>query len=286
MVARRCAWCGELIPTRARRDARFCGVRCRQASWRFGVVAGEARRFGRSMRFAYADPPYPRCAHYYPEAQEVDHASLVDRLRVDYPDGWALSTSSDALQEVWQLCPEARLAVWFRPVRRVRSARPLQAFEALLVSGGRPLPTKETQTVEDALIYRGRFRGFPGALIGMKPPQFAVWMFRQLGAQPGDILDDLFPGSGAIRLAWDRFSAAAEPSPPPAEDTSARPGGDGSPRTCIDGSPRRRSEPSRAAGGDPSSRTSRDGSRGAAGDGFQASLEAPRDASPTVGLES
>jgi hypothetical protein len=40
----------------------------------------------------------------------------------------------------------------------------------------------------------------------MKPPQFAAWMFAQLGARPGDHLVDLYPGSGAVGEAWRRYS--------------------------------------------------------------------------------
>ena len=47
----------------------------------------------------------------------------------------------------------------------------------------------------------------PGALIGMKPPEFAVWMFAQLGALPGDELADIFPGSGAISRAWELYTS-------------------------------------------------------------------------------
>lgn len=50
----------------------------------------------------------------------------------------------------------------------------------------------------------GEPRAFPGAIVGMKPPQFAEWVFRMLGAAPGDELDDLYPGSGAVSLAWSR----------------------------------------------------------------------------------
>ncbi len=40
----------------------------------------------------------------------------------------------------------------------------------------------------------------------MKPPQFAVWMFCQLGVRAGDELVDLYPGSGAIGAAWRRYA--------------------------------------------------------------------------------
>lgn len=206
---RLCTWCKQPVPEQARRDSVFCGKRCRQASWRFGVAGSTAAFADRPMRFGYADPPYPGKSGYYPERSEIDHAALVAQLVHDFPDGWALSTSGEALLGVWNVCPVGtRLAVWVKAPRRGRSARPLQAFEALLVYGGRPLPIADVQTVEDALVYRGRFNAFPGALIGMKPPQFAVWMFQQLGARPGDDLCDLFPGSGAVSLAWRRWSTS------------------------------------------------------------------------------
>lgn len=165
------------------------------------------------MRFAYADPPYPGKAHLYPERKEVDHRELVDQLVDGYPDGWALSTSSESLRDVWALCPaDARLHVWVKSPRRTRSRRALSTFEALLVCGGRPLRVDVVQDLEDALVARGRFRAFPGALTGMKPPAFATWMFELLGARPGDELVDLFPGSGAVTRAWERYAGASQPS--------------------------------------------------------------------------
>jgi hypothetical protein len=161
------------------------------------------------MRFAFADPPYPGKARYYRERREVDHIELIRRLSIEYPDGWALSTSAEALRDVWALCPEARLCVWVRAPRRVRSYRAAGSFEALLVSGGRPLSAHIGQLVTDVLIYQGRHRAFPGAMIGMKPPAFSEWMFRQLGAAASDELDDLFPGSGAVTEAWRRYVGAS-----------------------------------------------------------------------------
>jgi hypothetical protein len=167
------------------------------------------------MHFAYADPPYPGKAFYYTERQEVDHASLLEQL-AGYPDGWALSTSAAALSDVLALCPPGvRVCAWARACRRTPSTRALSAWEPLIVFGGRPLRVtavdgrRVVQDLEDVLVYRGRFRGFPGALTGMKPPPFAEWMFRQLGASRGDRLDDLFPGSGAVSEAWCRHVGAA-----------------------------------------------------------------------------
>lgn len=201
-----CAWCSVALSSK-RRDAKFCNVRCRQASWRFGVQRADLQATDRPFTFAYADPPYPGTASYYPENQEVDHSQLIGRLSTSYPDGWALSTSAKALPEILAHCPSTvRVCAWVRTVRPGKSRSPLSAWEPVLISGGRALQTDKLQTVTDALIYRGRFRAFPGALIGMKPPAFSVWLFQMLGARPGDTLIDLFPGSGAVSLAWNRYS--------------------------------------------------------------------------------
>src|ERR1035438_3994383 len=90
------------------------------------------------MRFCYADPPYPGNAGYYPEAEEVDHRALVERLAIEGPDGWALSTSATALAQVLALCPPGvRVCSWHRAVRPTRSERPISAWGALVVWGGR-----------------------------------------------------------------------------------------------------------------------------------------------------
>ncbi len=207
---RRCHWCGTVLPIGKRRDSKFCGKSCRQASWRFRVCRADIEATDRPMIFAYADPPYPGKALIYPERTEVDHASLLERLTANYPDGWALSTSSEALRDVLSLLPgqvQVRICAWFKGPRYTKSRRALVSWEPLIVAGGRPLRVDVVQDLSDGLIARGRFRAFPGALIGMKPPAFAEWMFRQLGASRGDRLDDLFPGSGAIGRAWARYTA-------------------------------------------------------------------------------
>lgn len=44
--------------------------------------------------------------------------------------------------------------------------------------------------------------------LGRKPREFCRWFFDLLGAQRGDTLDDLFPGSGAVTAAWEEFVGA------------------------------------------------------------------------------
>ena len=67
---------------------------------------------------------------------EVDHAELIARL-VTY-DGWALSTSAEALPEVLALCPPGtRVAAWRKGERVTRSRYPLSAWEPVIYYGGR-----------------------------------------------------------------------------------------------------------------------------------------------------
>jgi hypothetical protein len=225
-----CAWCAGPIPGSARADAEVCGVVCRKRRWRFrravgtrspGSIAQASRPPAAprdaSMRVAYADPPYPGKAGYYVERQEVDHRALIAELEAGYPDGWALSTSASALPAILPLCPPAvRVCVWRRRVRPTRSRRALSAWEPLLVVGGRELATDAPQELLDVLDYRGRYDSYPDALVGMKPPEFAVWLFRLLGARAGDELADLYPGSGAISRAWELYTSRSSPSSRPA----------------------------------------------------------------------
>lgn len=104
------------------------------------------------MRLAYADPPYPgKSRRYYGDhpdyAGEVDHAKLVEQLSEF--DGWALSTSASALQEILALCPPgARVAVWNRGERPTRSAGPLNAWEPVIYFGGRRDASRSTTAGE------------------------------------------------------------------------------------------------------------------------------------------
>jgi hypothetical protein len=88
-----------------------CSVRRRQARHRFLRAVGHADSVapGRPLQLAYADLPYPGSARLYRDhpdyGGEVDHAALIARL-AGY-DGWALSTSAQALPVVLvlALCP-------------------------------------------------------------------------------------------------------------------------------------------------------------------------------------
>jgi hypothetical protein len=65
----------------------------------------------------------------------------------------------------------------------------------------------------------GPLETLPGQVIGAKPAAVCRWIFTLLGAGPGDTLDDLFPGSGAVGRAWAGYTGS-EPSRPAASDAS------------------------------------------------------------------
>lgn len=183
-------------------------------------------------RFAYADPPYPRQARRYyrdhPDfAGEVDHGELIDRLERDFPDGWALSTSSVALAEVLQLCPRprrnpkhggryltdsgVRVMAWCKPMHQILPLSVQYAWEPVIVRRGRQrvgrVPAIRDYLIASPRPWHAKNRQ-PGAIVGTKPPEFCHWLFDVLGAMPGDELVDLYPGSGAVGRAWREWSAA------------------------------------------------------------------------------
>lgn len=221
---RACEWCEGVIPPRSRRDAKYCSTRCRQAAHRFKRIAVARRPTLEPMRFGYADPPYPGNANAYYGAHpdfggEVDHQELVLELGTTYPDGWALSTSAEALPSVLASCPPGvRVAAWFRGERATKHYRPLSAWEPVVYFGGRArLTSPGSERRLDALIHRARPRlTDPRRVVGAKPATFCYWLFDLLGALPGDELVDLFPGSGGVARAWHYYGeasrlAAAEP---------------------------------------------------------------------------
>ena len=166
---------------------------------------------------AYADPPYPgQSARHYKgavdvngiewEGEEVDHAALVAQLRSEYPDGWALSTSSTALREVWNLCPEARVAVWTKGFAAFKNQRITFAWEPVLYVARGGVAEKVGVFVRDWVSAMPPvFRGQRTTIKGQKPEEFCFWLFDLLGLREDDEFHDLFPGSGAVTEAWERW---------------------------------------------------------------------------------
>lgn len=205
-----CGWCGGDIPAGARIDSITCSRKCRQSRFRFLARGLSRAPADEPARFAYADPPYPGTASkYYKDeptfAGEVNHAELVERLCSGGYDGWALSTSARALRDVLQLCPPgARVCPWVKPIgASPNTYGPHNCWEPLIVVGGRFL----RGGVRDWLRAQPARGG--GELPGRKPASFCAWLFDLLGMQPGDELDDLFPGTGIVLRAWRVASLAS-----------------------------------------------------------------------------
>jgi hypothetical protein len=153
------------------------------------------------VRLAYADPPYPGKAHLYPECREVDHRELLHQLD-DY-DGWALSTDERNLQFVLSLAPfGVRVLAWCKP-DAVPFHGPWQSWEPVICQPARP----ERAGVRSYHVGTGPPRGFCAekTFTGSKPAGFCEWVIRCLGADPGDTLDDFYPGTGVMGRTWDTF---------------------------------------------------------------------------------
>jgi hypothetical protein len=154
------------------------------------------------MRFAYADPPYLRCAaRLYGDATYDSleaHENLIDSL--DEYDGWAYSLSSSSLYEILPLCPDdVRIAAWVKPFCSFKpNVNPAYAWEPVIYRGGRKRPRTEP-TVRDFVSANITLKK---GLAGAKPEAFCRWIFDLLGMTPGDEFIDVFPGTGIVSAVW------------------------------------------------------------------------------------
>lgn len=159
------------------------------------------------MRIAYADPPYPGCAHLYRDhpdyAGEVDHRALVAWLQADF-DGWVLHTHVPGLRmmEREHILPEdgIRICQWTKTFAAFkRNVSVAFAYEPVIIKAARK-PVVAGRIVmrdwiaEPITLKRG--------LTGAKPEKVCHWAFELVGAEVGDEFVDLFPGTGAVTRAW------------------------------------------------------------------------------------
>jgi hypothetical protein len=189
------------------------------------------------MRFAFADPPYLGRGEYYrahhPDAMAWNdpetHRALMRRLHDEYPDGWALSLSERSLRTLLPMCPEeARVAAWCtdRPRYAGKAVPVRRHFEPVIFCGGRPYSDTGNRTA-DYIVTRQeplpagqpRYAMDKAAIrdgstfVGRKPAAFSLWLLDLLGWLPGDRIDDLFPGTGAVQRAWEtRIDFACDPA--------------------------------------------------------------------------
>ena len=159
------------------------------------------------MRIAYADPPYPGCAHIYKDhpdyAGEVDYGFLFEKLATEF-DGWVLHTNSVSIKTLAPLVPDdARWMAWVKPFCAFkRNVSVAYAWEPTIVKTARK-PVVSGRIVmrdwvsESITMKRG--------LTGVKPDAVCRWAFEMVGAEPNDDLVDMFPGTGAVMIAWDRW---------------------------------------------------------------------------------
>jgi hypothetical protein len=184
-----------------------------------------------SVRFAYADPPYPGQArrHYGDHedfAGEVDHAALIAELEDGF-DGWALSTSAKELWRVLPLCPDGedhpkrpgttkegtgcRILSWHKPMAKIWNGVLTYGWEPVILRGWRP-PPSGGMSPRDTVVanppgYTWRERP-EEHVTGAKPAAFCRWLFECAGLTPEDEFVDLFRGSGGVLEEWERWRSA------------------------------------------------------------------------------
>lgn len=166
------------------------------------------------MRVAYADPPYLGWCAYYAHAHPDGrcwndgdtHLLLIERLVRDYPDGWALSLSSSSLRTILPACPDdVRVGAWVKPFCSWKpDVNPAFTWEPIIWRGGRVTTYRAGgTTIRDHIAAPMTMRR---GLTGVKPDAVCWWLFALLGLRSDDQLDDLFPGSGAVGRAWQRYA--------------------------------------------------------------------------------
>ena len=157
------------------------------------------------MKFAYADPPYYKqgkrlYGKLHQEASVWDdkqaHIDLVKRLVAEFPDGWALSCNPADLSWLLAACPsEARVAAWCKTFHQIRPTTVQYAWEPVIFMGGRKDHKRKPMVRDWMACARTNRKGVPGA----KPQAFNEWILLLLNYQSGDVLVDLFPGSGGMQ---------------------------------------------------------------------------------------
>lgn len=117
----------------------------------------------------------------------------------------AMLRSADWLekQPVDRMAPDGcRVAAWVKPFASFkRGVSPAYAWEPVLFKPARGW-SRDKPTVRD---WHSANITMKKGLSGAKPESFCRWLFDLLGAEPGDALDDLFPGTGIVGATWDAW---------------------------------------------------------------------------------
>lgn len=160
-----------------------------------------------SHRLAYADPPYLGCgkrlySQHHPEAAIWDdlntHIQLLQDLN-NY-DGWAYSLTSTSLPLILPHTPaNSRIAAWVKPFAAWRPNHRVQyTWEPVIFKTARPKGGRGIPSIRDHVSANITMRkGLPGA----KPEAFCDWILELIGWQPGDSVNDMFPGTHSLAAA-------------------------------------------------------------------------------------
>jgi len=160
---------------------------------------------GVNIKFAYADPPYYKqgkrlYGKLHDQAEIWDtqqaHWDLIDRLMLQYQDGWALSCNPSNLS--WIIKHDGiRICAWVKTFHQIRPVTNQYAWEAVLIYGGRTV-YKRKPMVRDWLSCPIAMKK---GLVGAKPDAFNQWILDLLNYEQGDTLDDLFIGTNSMAEA-------------------------------------------------------------------------------------
>jgi len=97
------------------------------------------------------------------------------------------------------------MGAWVKPFASFKPhVNPAYAWEPVYFRCARP-GRRDVATVRDWVSANITLkRGLSGA----KPEPFAWWLFDVLGAEPGDTLHDVYPGTGGVSRAWEVWSSS------------------------------------------------------------------------------
>ena len=182
------------------------------------------------MKFCIADPPYlGRAVRWYgaggcgngkglgqadnhPEAYLWDkpetHHKLVKHLNNNY-DGWAIALSVHSLSTYLELIETdsrngIRVCVWHKPNAVTSGSRITNIWEPVIIKVPRERKgwQSEAARIKDVLTVSAPRNNF----IGSKPPEWTRWVLDLMGYKEGDVIEDMFGGSGAVQKAINQLT--------------------------------------------------------------------------------
>lgn len=170
------------------------------------------------MKFAYIDPPYlgmgkKMYGKLHNEAAKWDdrqsHIDLIARMTEEFPDGWVYSCNPKDLAWLLPHMPEgARVGAWCKTFFQIRKTHTQYAWEPIIFYGGRVENGRKPMVRDWLSCRRAMQKGVPGA----KPDEFNDWVIELLNAKEGDMVVDIFPGSGGLKITCEKVGALYVPN--------------------------------------------------------------------------